>query len=762
MLTKLNWRGRIILGGDFNEEWGNAWISIPALLFGLEYVEPCLEGTRWESERVIDYFMVSEGMEVASTTHCAKISDHKIVILEADLHLERQRQQKFFSFHNFKRPDWIPSDEWDQCIQESVLNGIREGWEAVCFAINHSPKWVLPRKEVPQLAGGGTCPRDRCYLKSACWGDLSQEHSLSQINTQQLDQQMVDYGWELCSRKILWVFQHACFRALLRIPAGYEDFDETRRVELLYNGNHWRGTNQLLDILPPRHPRPWKVAVNKLRRRLGRVNELAIRAGKGKMDEQFLILHWKLFGKRASCAEIESERVKLEKQIGVMEAAQKAYHLRQWRLGLNDPKAKGAWLNPKKAKRNVGLVHEDQVTRSKRELVVGMRDAWLRLMKKVAWTEEERAVAVEELSNFYAMHLGTYEHNIGRPDAKALAAALMAVSGCPGLDGWSAEEASMIGKNLFLRSWELAGITPSSLQDVSLLFIPKAGKKFDNGYGPSSHFRPLSIYSVIWRAWSGSWIGLKGFQTFIQARIPAELSASHKGGIGSETLAALLAHQLEALGYGCTLDYSSCFDTVDLKVLFDSLRINLPIGLQRWCRLLLTQWMVSNKWFGANGYTFEEPYIGEIGIPQGDGASPIILAFMIWPGFQQVQERLSGLGGSFYQGVYMDDRTVIADRPDIIEQAIVEWADFSRRMHLVENPDEAQKVSVGLHIEGYGDCMEVLGAIVGKGSLNGTLNNKQKERIDKAVWLIKRIGILPEARWKRLEDIYICLCSWSL
>ena len=56
----------------------------------------------------------------------------------------------------------------------------------------------------------------------------------------------------------------------------------------------------------------------------------------------------------------------------------------------------------------------------------------------------------------------------------------------------------------------------------------------------------------------------------------------------------------------------------------------------------------------------------------------------------------------------MDDRTVIADRPDIIEQAIVEWADFSRRMHLVENPDKAQKVSVGLHIEGYGDCMEVL------------------------------------------------------
>lgn len=165
--------------------------------------------------------------------------------------------------------------------------------------------------------------------------------------------------------------------------------------------------------------------------------------------------------------------------------------------------------------------------------------------------------------------------------------------------------------------------------------------------------------------------------------------------------------------------------------------------------------MVSKKWFGANGYTLEEPFIGSTGIPQGDGASPIILAFMIWPGFQEVQERLTRLGGTFTQGIYMDDRTVIADRPDIIEEAILAWEDFSNRRHLIENPQKAQKVSVALPVEGYGSCMEVLGSIIGKGSLGGTPNPKQTERIEKALHLIRRIGILPEARWKRLQDIYI-------
>lgn len=102
----------------------------------------------------------------------------------------------------------------------------------------------------------------------------------------------------------------------------------------------------------------------------------------------------------------------------------------------------------------------------------------------------------------------------------------------------------------------------------------------------------------------------------------------------------------------------------------------------------------------------------------------------------------------------MDDRTVIAERPDMIEAAINAWQSFSDRRHLIENQQKAQKVSVALPVDGYGDTMEVLGAIIGKGSVLGGRNAKQDERIQKSISLIRRIGTLPEARWKRLDDVF--------
>ncbi len=113
------------------------------------------------------------------------------------------------------------------------------------------------------------------------------------------------------------------------------------------------------------------------------------------------------------------------------------------------------------------------------------------------------------------------------------------------------------------------------------------------------------------------------------------------------------------------------------------------------------------------------------------------------------------LGGSFFQGIYMDDRTLLADRPDMIEEAISCWSSFAARRKLVENEKKAQKVSILGDVEGYGRQMEVLGIIIGVGSIMGIVEDaKQVKRLSKSMMLIRRIGILPEAKWKRMRAIF--------
>ncbi len=55
------------------------------------------------------------------------------------------------------------------------------------------------------------------------------------------------------------------------------------------------------------------------------------------------------------------------------------------------------------------------------------------------------------------------------------------------------------------------------------------------------------------------------------------------------------------------------------------------------------------------------------GIPQGNSASPLLLAFYLWQGFNDVETALRRSQADFAQGIYMDDRTIIASRPDAVE-----------------------------------------------------------------------------------------------
>jgi len=207
-LVSLDWHHHAVIGGDFNEEWCNSWISIVAAMNGLEVVPMETDGTRWNGKKILDYFLVDQGLMAKAWTLQAKIADHKIVALELDVHWKRENGQRFCGYKNFQKPSWLKPDEWQDCFDEAVKIGIGSGWLEVCYDLNHSAKWVHSDFQGLQWPGGGTCPGDRCYLKPGCWGSLD---DISSLKSQGMEQDMVDYGWDFFSRKVIWCLRQACY-----------------------------------------------------------------------------------------------------------------------------------------------------------------------------------------------------------------------------------------------------------------------------------------------------------------------------------------------------------------------------------------------------------------------------------------------------------------------------------------------------------------------------------------------------------------------
>lgn len=56
-LQKLNWQGKYLIGGDFNEEPCDSWISVVADTVGLHVLPANCSTSRWRGRKLIDFFL---------------------------------------------------------------------------------------------------------------------------------------------------------------------------------------------------------------------------------------------------------------------------------------------------------------------------------------------------------------------------------------------------------------------------------------------------------------------------------------------------------------------------------------------------------------------------------------------------------------------------------------------------------------------------------------------------------------------------------
>ena len=94
----------------------------------------------------------------------------------------------------------------------------------------------------------------------------------------------------------------------------------------------------------------------------------------------------------------------------------------------------------------------------------------------------------------------------------------------------------------------------------ALICVPLQSFRFGGGHG-------------------ATWVKNPRFNHRAQRMTPSGLTFAFTGGCGAECLASICDHELSRLGYGVTLDFRSCFDTIDLPLITEALMASLPSGL---------------------------------------------------------------------------------------------------------------------------------------------------------------------------------------
>ena len=213
------------------------------------------------------------------------------------------------------------------------------------------------------------------------------------------------------------------------------------------------------------------------------------------------------------------------------------------------------------------------------------------------------------------------------------------------------------------------------------------------------------MLSSIWRAWSSTWIRSKAATSWVSAFFHLEVGGGLPGTLGPEVIAAIVDHDLRDAKFGASLDFKQAFDTVDLTMMREAVGSTLPCPLRSWISLVFEQWSTMRRWIIYDGSVHIDPIVAKTGLPQDR---------------------------------YMDDRTLVATSQQKVDQAEQAWIEEAENFHLMENTQKAQ------HVNGdAGQCLEVLGNMVGNPSPNAMRESKLSMRLRGAVIKNKRIAMLP-------------------
>lgn len=720
----MNWKGPLFVGGDWNEVPDDHWVGALAAALNLNTFSTD-SPTRWDGDRCIDFVLANgyfiENMKIESP----KISDHKVVSFHFGCSFSSEIVRSFKKQHQLIRPKWCSPTVWVKLFAMAYDIEQEEGWGRACNLQAH-------------------------YFDN---------------NTQEIleesDQALVDFTWSFTMLKILTAFSLAFHLSLFEIPEDFDDRCELSRVEHLANHVMWERClpAAVLNRTFPRDKQPTEILIRRLQNLLGRAKELQSRLEHNRFDENTKNLQHKIFGHtaRITLRTVRDKVLKVTTELDLLMSKKKENMIGAWKHRMNnDFNAKAHWLNRKKCSFFPSVGIDGSISGTPQQALDKLDAHWSSIKEKNKWDHTGLDAATNQLQNFLSSKLQDIEAK-GRPDSSLFAKALGGTRGAGGTDQWYSSETTVIAKSAAamkdvwecMRLWEETACIPGIIHESKLIYIPKKQKIQNNSLHPKDT-RPLTIYSIFWRAWATSWMHSDDVLQ-IKSRLPPNILGSTRCP-GPDSVAASMDRTLTIMKFGATLDFTHCFDLVHLS-LIDAMVKALPSSMQPWLKLTCKQW-TDNKCWPIWATNIGEPFRTTRGIPQGDPAAPLTLSLLLWLGFEQVQNQVPP--DQLMQFIYMDDRSLFGKSERIVREAVQRWSTFAEQFRLQENKEKTQFVSVGSFPPGFSTYMEVLGCIIGRPSKKQHSSSaKLTNRINEAKATMRRIGLLPENRHCKISDLTI-------
>ena len=710
--------GKWLWVGDFNEVYYNSWIATVAALNEGAMTPFCegIESTRWQGNRLIDMVISNCCLNSISVKE-ERISDHKVLEFSLELQQHGQTQTRLVKDIVFDMPMWLCEEQWQRCFDDAVIECDKKEW-STAFE----------------------------------WADKYMEWT----NEEEEGQQAVELSWCVMLAKITWSFSVACQLALLLIPEGYENVTEMRRVMNLANRKKIKGMEvKVQDRDMPKAGHHKGQLQRKQYRKMGKLAELEKKLTMGKSCNETRELVKKLFHcelDEISLLQVQNSKQMLDEEIKSRECRQKHTAIARWKFKMhNDIQSKTGWLNKKGNGINAMVQTDTCTAKSKVEAVQLLRQYWTELWDRQKWTDDDRKIKSKEVIDILKPLLEGYKPKSGRPEQELLAQKMGKIAGCAGPDGWARNELKVISKNDFLTKliwenmqlWERFESIPQAVGHCVLAHVPK--KKMRH-LGPHQ-FRPICVMSCWWRIWSMAWLNSPWVRGWAEAIFPSTVAGGMPGAFGPEKMASIVAHQLQTHQKGLTLDFKHAFDCVDLKLMEQILCGCLPSACHPWCKLLIKQWCTMRRWIVYDACTEPAALVSQQGLPQGDPAAALMMTTLNL-GLMKMVERDAGYPQNVFHTIYMDDRTIVAEEEDVIEQMKTSWKHTSERYHLIENEAKAQKVDSTLP----GSSFEVLGALLGNPSKGNVSKSRLQDRNTKVNHLYRKVGILPQGMGAKMRD----------
>ena len=720
---EIQWKGRWIMLGDYNETFQGSWIATLATIYGGWQPDCNFQTTRWNGERVIDYAIANFDLPTLQTKE-EKLSDHLVVSCTFDYSYQKDAPQwRFQSDCSYKRPMWLSKYRWQCLFDEAFCEGQNEDWITCCQMVEQFEDWEQVADQSGQVA--------------------------------------VDYEWCLCCAMLTWSFVNACRLALLDIPADYANEREMRRV--LHAANHLKIKGfkiKLQERTLPKSPLKRDQVQRRRLVRIGRLNELKIKMELGKNDEAACNLVKKLFDveevNEVLLADVIEELRQLEQTQEQEENSNKWAAVNEWKKQMtSNISAKSSWINKKGCKLSPSVDDGTHVTETKMEAARVLYDYWGQLWAAQRWTEEEKPSKVHQIVEQLKGTIENLRIDKGRPSLNIFRKQLGSISGCAGIDGWSAEELSVVAMseaasatiwNAMAR-WESFASIPSPLRHCKLVHVPKKELRVLK----PGQFRPIAIMSAFWRTWSSSWMRSRWVQQWTTQLFPTHLTGGLVGAQGPEVMASIIAHEVSIKKNGLTMDFRHAFDTVDVSVMEQVFRSILPRSCQRWHALLFAQWKTMDRWISYDSGVHPQSHKVQQGLPQGDPGSCVVMATLMLALKNMVDAEVQEDGENVYQAIYMDDRTAVARTKETLLHVQRKWHQLADDFHLLENPEKAQFVDMTKS----GSAFEVLGTIVGNFQEQKQAGSRLVKRVSTIGTLYKKIGILPGGFSMKMRDVGI-------